>query len=103
MGSFTSPAGHNIEDAGDGAYGLFGFIVLIREDLNVLPFLKQPCEKFVQFTVSGLSIATDFHITAVRYVLINTVISRCIVLFSFYISILKLHLIEMYTARIEKH
>ena len=22
VGSFTSPAGHNIEDAGDGAYGL---------------------------------------------------------------------------------
>ena len=34
VGSLTSPANYNIEEAGDGAYGLYN-VVLIREDLNV--------------------------------------------------------------------
>ena len=35
---FTSPANHNIEDAGDGRRGGLRFTVLIREDQNVWPF-----------------------------------------------------------------
>ena len=56
-------------------------------------------KKSVQFTVflDFPLFASVFHITAVRYVPIY------IVLFSLYISILKLNLIEMYTTRIEKH